>query len=311
MDTASRHRTRTLRADSRGAVYVEFLLSFVPLFVMVLGIAQHALMLSAQLVVQHAALRAARSAIVVLDDDPAHYGGEPRLSVDPQSEDGAWPLTDPVGGVLDDEPRAGGSRMRPIRMSAYGPLLALAPTGRQLMTRAQQQSLVRAVSGSGPSRMATAAVYNMGASAVTFPTAPGASHYRTDFRNAESVTVRVTYLYHCAIPIASRLMCDSMFELRSGIPLRALDDARRRWDEGSLTLSDIRHARSQIRTQRNRLGGSKRGLRELATAEQAGIQGLLLFSGARFRVLHAEATLPIHTAPYLYRSEKPDDGGES
>ncbi len=64
-----------LRHDSRGVVYVEFLIAFFPLLVIFLGICQLALIASARLVVQHAALAAARSAIVVLEDSPDDFGG--------------------------------------------------------------------------------------------------------------------------------------------------------------------------------------------------------------------------------------------
>ncbi len=65
---ASSRNTRTtgsLRSNTSGAVYVEFLVAFIPFFVMVLGMIQEALMYSAHLIVQHAAASAARSAMVV------------------------------------------------------------------------------------------------------------------------------------------------------------------------------------------------------------------------------------------------------
>ncbi len=62
--------------DSRGAVYVEFLIAFLPLFVFFECLIQISGLFTAKLVVQHAAVTATRAAVVVLHDDPAEYGGE-------------------------------------------------------------------------------------------------------------------------------------------------------------------------------------------------------------------------------------------
>jgi hypothetical protein len=55
MATRNTRTPDTLRRNTSGAVYVEFLVAFIPFFVMVLGMIQEALMYSAHLVVQHAA----------------------------------------------------------------------------------------------------------------------------------------------------------------------------------------------------------------------------------------------------------------
>jgi hypothetical protein len=70
------------RARRRGAAYVEFLLAFVPILLLFLGMVQLGLLYGGNLVVQHAAHRAVRTGVVVLDDDPRYYGGEPRLIID-------------------------------------------------------------------------------------------------------------------------------------------------------------------------------------------------------------------------------------
>lgn len=62
-----------LRSDNRGAVYVEFLFAFMPLFVFFECLVQLAGVYSAKLVVQHSAYTGARAAAVVLHDDPAEY----------------------------------------------------------------------------------------------------------------------------------------------------------------------------------------------------------------------------------------------
>jgi Flp pilus assembly protein TadG len=61
---------------TRGAVYVEFLAAFLPVFIMFECLVQLAGMYTAKLVVLHSAETAARAAVVVLGDDPKYYGGE-------------------------------------------------------------------------------------------------------------------------------------------------------------------------------------------------------------------------------------------
>jgi hypothetical protein len=63
--------------ETRGAVYVEFLATFLPLTCVFLGIAQSAGMYAAKLVTAHAAVAGARAAAVVLPDDPKYYGSKP------------------------------------------------------------------------------------------------------------------------------------------------------------------------------------------------------------------------------------------
>lgn len=67
-----------LGRDRRGAAYVEFLIAIVPFIVFVSCVLQGVLLQFGDLTVERAASAAARSAVVVLDDDPAQYRGEPR-----------------------------------------------------------------------------------------------------------------------------------------------------------------------------------------------------------------------------------------
>lgn len=61
---------------TRGAVYVEFLIAFMPLLILFMCLWQMSRMYTTSLAVQHAAVLAARSGAVVFADDPASYGGE-------------------------------------------------------------------------------------------------------------------------------------------------------------------------------------------------------------------------------------------
>jgi hypothetical protein len=59
---------------TRGAVYVEFLIAFLPMLIFFECLVQLAGLYTAKLVTLHAATTAARAAVVVLHDDPADYG---------------------------------------------------------------------------------------------------------------------------------------------------------------------------------------------------------------------------------------------
>jgi len=65
--------TRLVR-DRSGAVYVEFLIAFLPLFVFFMCLVQMAGLHTGRLTTLHAAEIGVRAAIVVLPDDPAKYG---------------------------------------------------------------------------------------------------------------------------------------------------------------------------------------------------------------------------------------------
>ena len=68
---------RNLLRDRGGAVYVEFLVAFLPLFIFFECLVQMSGMFTAKLVVGHAAVCAARAAVVVLHDDPSQYSDAP------------------------------------------------------------------------------------------------------------------------------------------------------------------------------------------------------------------------------------------
>ncbi len=70
MAQRSKHK---LVADRRGAVMVEFLIAFTPLFTLFMALCELANVYASHLVVKHAAYRAARAGAVVFPDDPANY----------------------------------------------------------------------------------------------------------------------------------------------------------------------------------------------------------------------------------------------
>ena len=71
-----------LPAQCSGAVFVELLVSFLPVYVFFLCLMQLGLLFTARLLTEHAAISAARAAAVVIGDDPRRYGGEPLHRID-------------------------------------------------------------------------------------------------------------------------------------------------------------------------------------------------------------------------------------
>lgn len=77
----------TLRRFARcrsGSVGTEMIVAFGPLTLMFFSIWQESLLCTGQALTEHAAIAAARSASVVLPDDPARYGGSAANTASPQ-----------------------------------------------------------------------------------------------------------------------------------------------------------------------------------------------------------------------------------
>jgi hypothetical protein len=168
-------------------VYVEFLLAFMPIFIFFMALIQLSLIYSAKLVVDHATYRALRSAIVVLDDDPRYYGGEPRLRL---NEDRL------TAGQL-----AAGRRR--IRTSAAGDATPTNLSRRATIELAAGLVLMPLASGSDSvDQQATRTLGNMD---VTLRVGSLEIENSPIGRNDE-VIVRVEYQYDCGIPLGD-LVC--------------------------------------------------------------------------------------------------------
>lgn len=297
---------KALVEDRRGAAYVEFLLAFIPLFIMFLGMVQMALMYAADLVVQHSATTAARAAAVVIDDDPQYYGGADRMDV---GEFGVTSGEDVIGSIVSlfggdisiggigTEP--GGARMSAIRNAASMPLMAVSPSFGQLI----DSDSVRTAIGDPASRGATGLlVYNRAAMAVTFPTAPQATSYRTSFERSpgEEAITRVTYLFHCGVPVVNRMMCETYPSLRLGPAATAVEDIIRDLGSGRLGYQEAMEAIHRADQSRRRHERDQPGIRELESASADDLMYLTWATGARFKVLRAEASMPVQYAHYEY-----------
>lgn len=90
-----------LAKDARGAVYVEFLVAFLPMFCFFLCLVQFAFLEMGSIVVKHAAEMTARAAIVVIPDDPKYYGSQPGQVSGKRKQDieaAAQAILAPLGG---------------------------------------------------------------------------------------------------------------------------------------------------------------------------------------------------------------------
>jgi|GEM_PF-722084 len=321
---AQRHR-----CDERGVVYLEMLIAFVPVFIFFLCILQLGLLASAKLVVKHSAIVGARSAVVVLEDDPAFYGYAPRgaLTGGSTNEDqavGAF-LSKMAGmrkegGNFTSAQRSTGARLQIIRDASYFPLASLAPSPTWLL--AGEAKNVESVLSSSPlARFATGLfAYNRALAIVTLRPAPGSSKVLATSvppgtaANPQPVTVHVTYFYYCAIPIARQLVCDPGYDLIGlGKSIRELSSIVGELSS-SPSLSELERANSRLRALGSRLRTQKKQAQELYSelqrAESPGMAVLYLLRGY-YAPLEGEATLPNQSAGYEPRTAPPARGGKS
>ena len=212
MSCSERRNVPALWQNETGVVYIEFILCFFPLFLVFLGICQLSLITAARLVVGHAASRAARSASVILEEDPALFDevergvlseGEPSpdqefskvLSV--LGLEGATELGEAPTGVQQ------GARMRPIRNAAYVPLLSLAPSvilaGDSLLSSVERDW----------ADLSVAVDYLRAATAVTLVEAPRSETLVEEpVGHKALINARVQFVFQCAVPLVRHIMCD-------------------------------------------------------------------------------------------------------
>jgi TadE-like protein len=205
----------------RGAVYVEFLIVFMPLFFLFLAVCQFALLAAARLIVQHAALSGARSAIVVLEDDPRRYGDAPRGSLSkgetttaPSIEQAlasfvALPSWAHSGALGQAQGPQHGARMASIREAAEFPLLALAPR-EDAIARPQDGSVASSLGASVAGQLVFAVGYTRAAAVITVHASGSDELASEPVEPNAAVSVHVTYLYSCGVPIVRALICRSL-----------------------------------------------------------------------------------------------------
>jgi hypothetical protein len=229
------------------------LIAFIPLFTLVLAICQLAFIASAKAVVEHSAWAAARSAVVVLEDDPHRYGDIPRgdhLSHTSQHVPGitevmailnidTGDLGQAVNWAADGAEGDGVSHVEndswigtqtaklsdmigvietlPSRMTPIraAAYLPLLPLANTDLGN-KNESVRRAISDQFFFRMQAALQYTRAAAAVTL-------HYEPEddavagapFPPNADVTARVIYLYSCDVPVVRQFMCRSLDSILS------------------------------------------------------------------------------------------------
>lgn len=296
----------SVASGQRGAVYAEFLVAFMPFFLLFLGGVQLALIAQARVVVQHAASLAARAAVVTIDDDPVFYDDGRRKLLSEKGEgkgsEQSQKIVETVSGSeagQGSKGEGGGSeRLNRVRNAAYLPLSAVSPAHEQVMNwfkgalpgTASRHSIRSTVGDAPLLRVLTGlAIYLRVASAVTFPKGRDGDELRNLERpwgDAETVRVRVTYLFPCGVPLVRVIACRSLLAMRIGNPLDAL--------QGVFSKKKAEEKKDP----------SKRALEELAEAEWADMQKLLYaLPNELFMPLQGEAALPNQGAAYLYPSE--------
>jgi len=210
---------------TRGTVMVETLIAFVPLFTLFLGIVQYALLAAAQLVIHHAAVAGVRSASVVLDDDPARYERTERLSIAGSETQGSanGAVVELAGVILSDLPampnaphglaagaaRSDGPRTAPIRNAVYAKLAAIVPSRALAMLSGRPGTSVLHAFGESPGvRLVQAPLYLPVTTAIAFPREPGSRElFEGHIDAGRLVTVRVTHMVMCTVPLVAALMC--------------------------------------------------------------------------------------------------------
>lgn len=183
------------RGSREGAAYVEFLLAFVPILILFLGLVQLGLLYGGNLVVQHAAHRAVRTAMVVLDDDPRYYDGEPRLVIDGRpasADDVEWYLARREDEAGARRPSAL-SRRAAIETSALVLLAAIEPQ--------EGDSVAEALGTLDRGRRADAARLATDVEIRVRRPPPGDE-------SPPEVRVRVVHGFACRVPVVRRLICE-------------------------------------------------------------------------------------------------------
>jgi hypothetical protein len=284
-------------SDERGAVYVEFLIAFFPLFLMFLAICQLSLLGAADVVVRHAAYSGVRSAIVVLDDQMDHFDQAPRgdlsagdpsrirdidsvasklgiqikhpasaVKSTPNASSGSFVFGEALmsqtasmiaSTVADPTSSQRGARMVPIRTAAQLPLIPLAPN--ESLRQNASETVAKALASTNEGQLVYALEYVKAATVVTVHGAPNTDALiDTPVARDASVTVKVRFLFQCNVPMVRNLMCRSLAQI---------------------TSTTIGHF------------FKSKGIEPLVNVD------------ARFKVLSAEATLPNQGASYAFPGE--------
>ncbi|MBN2527234.1 MAG: pilus assembly protein [Deltaproteobacteria bacterium] len=201
----------------RGAVYVEFLAVSVPLIVLFFSLAQMSLFLSAGILVNFAALKAARSSMVVLGDN--HEDATYKTNCgDAGGDNGLYCVGNGDAGVAAYEDADRKSRYETIRTAARAPLVPVSPgikkTFGSLMTPFRSMSLESALGQVGKVDVVTMLTdldWTSRAVGLGFLNTKG--EYVSKVKPGDNARVRVVLLLPCFVPIGRDLACHRFNDL--------------------------------------------------------------------------------------------------
>ena len=186
-----------------GAVYVEFLIVIIPLLILMFSLVQMSLFLSAGILTRLSALKAARSAMVILGDnhEKANYAEDLN-----QVGDGSGGIA-AYCGVEDGEKK---TRYQTIRKAARAPLLPVSPSITSLGASSAEDALLI----TGPLGIAAALMDKDWTNfAVGLGFVNGKDEYVSSMSPGDGVRVRVVYLYPCFVPIGKAFACHAYGDL--------------------------------------------------------------------------------------------------
>ncbi|MBN2714379.1 MAG: pilus assembly protein [Deltaproteobacteria bacterium] len=185
----------------RGVVYVEFLIVIIPLLILMFSLVQMSLFLSAGILTQLAANKAARSAMVILSDD------HPDATYDEKALNQVGTGANGIEAYRNIPKK---SRYHAIRLAARAPLIPVSPT----LESATSESIEGALRNVGIFETG-ADLANMGwtwfFTGLGFVN--GKDEYVATINPGDDVRVQVVFLYPCFIPIGRSLTCHSWGDL--------------------------------------------------------------------------------------------------
>jgi TadE-like protein len=319
----SKSVVRQLTRDRRGVVFVEFIICFIPMFVFFLGIVQLAFSYATKVVVQHAASKAVRTAIVsepepkrdCKDDSGSEDRGSDSQGFDSlQDPFSSEPSTDGSG---KGQASTGSPLLTKVRAAAYLPLAAMGPPVAAYPVIDDVLGSIGGGLGQYTTRFAAAYfVYNRGHAAVTFRNEQG-EVYEPEKLEAGPVTIHVSYLHYCMIPLVSRIMCNPLYDL-AGLQreitavvgtvqgLSEIDMQQTIDSKGANITKAVEDLQSAPARIQERIEYAKHVYSELLNAEYPGLLLAWIAPSSRFQMIESEATLPFQFASYVDKCQDTD-----
>jgi TadE-like protein len=303
--------------DQRGAVFVEFIISFIPMFIFFLGITQLAFSYATKIVVQHAAYKAVRAAIVsepeTKRDCKNGSGDDSGEESEAQGFNGLQnpfsesPSPDAQG---KGEPSEGSPLVKKVRAAAYLPLSTLAPPSFAYPAVGGALASIGEGLGQYTARFASGYfIYNRSHAGVTFRDSEG-NVIEPKKLEAGPVTIHISYLHYCMIPLVSRFMCNPLYDL-GGLRREIAWVFSSVSDLKDINFQDTIDSKGANITQaadnlqgaseriQERIEYTKKVYGELLNAELPGMLLLWADPAYHFQMIQAEATLPFQFASYV------------